>query len=107
MVVMLWAGKPGCNVFARRMFAGNRVGRMHGAGTSGAVICQSGAVTRLCGAARTGCRGVTPEAATPAVAAATGMSAAARTAAASTAASAAAASARVAATRPARAGRRT
>jgi hypothetical protein len=56
--------------FARGMFARNRVVGMHGVRTCGAMIRQSGAVTPHCGTPRTGCRGVTAQAATPAVAAA-------------------------------------
>jgi hypothetical protein len=55
-------------MFARGMFAGNRVGGVYGADTRCAMIRQSGAVTRQCGAARTGCCGVTAQAATRAVA---------------------------------------
>jgi len=63
--------------FARGMFARNRVVSMHGVRTCGAMIRQGGAVTPQCGTPRTGCRGVTAQAAAPAVAASTRMSAAA------------------------------
>jgi hypothetical protein len=71
VVVMICAGKPGSRMFARRMFAGDLVGGVHGARMRGAVIRQSGAATRQRGAARTGCRSVTAQAATAAVAAST------------------------------------
>jgi hypothetical protein len=74
---------------------------MHGAGTCGAVIRQVSAVTRHCGAARTGCRGMTAQAATPAVAASTRMSATAASSSTRVAATATAASTRVAAARAA------
>jgi hypothetical protein len=69
VVVMICSGKPGCRMFFRGMFARNRVVGMHGVRTCGAMIRQSGAVTPQCGTPRTGCRGVTAQAATPAVAA--------------------------------------
>jgi hypothetical protein len=89
-------------MFARGMFAGNRVGGVYGADTRCAMIRQSGAVTRQCGAARTGCCGVTAQAATRAVttSASTHMSAATTTA--RVAASASASTPRVAATPAAR-----
>jgi hypothetical protein len=70
VVVMIRTGKPGSRMFARRMFVGSRVSGVHGARMGGTVIGQSGAVTRHCCAARTGCRSVTAQAATPGVAAA-------------------------------------
>jgi len=67
--------------FARCMFAGDRVGGMRGVLTCGAMIRQNGAVIPQCGAARTGCCGVTAQAPTRAVAtsASTHMSAATAT----------------------------
>ena len=92
VVVMICAGKPGCRMFAHGMFASDRVVGVHGVRTCGAMICQSGAVTRQCGAARAGCRSMTAQAATRAVATTTAprVSAAAATATATAGVSAAA-----------------
>jgi hypothetical protein len=69
VVVMICAGKPGRRMFAHGMFAGNRVVGMRGVGTRGAMIRQGGTVTPQRRAVRTGCCGVTAQAATTAVAA--------------------------------------
>jgi hypothetical protein len=62
MVVMIRAGKPGCGMlFDRSMFAGDRVGGMHGARARGAMTCQSGALTRQSGAVRARRRAATAE----------------------------------------------
>lgn len=58
-VMMIRVGKLGCRMFDRGMLAGGRIGGMQGARMGGTVISQSSAVTAKCGAARTGCRGVT------------------------------------------------
>lgn len=53
MVVMIRAGVPGCRMFDRGVFDGDRACGMHGA-RAGAVAFQSGAVTRQSSAVRTG-----------------------------------------------------
>jgi hypothetical protein len=71
VVMMSCACKLGRRMFAHGMFAGDPVVGMHGVRTCGAMIRQSGGVTRQCGAARAGCRSMTAQAATRAVATAT------------------------------------
>jgi hypothetical protein len=66
VVMMICAGKLVCG-----MFAGDHVVAMHAVRTRGAMIRQSGSVTRQRGAARAGCRSMTAQAATRAVAAPT------------------------------------
>jgi hypothetical protein len=61
----------------RRMFAVDRIGRMHGANACGAVIFQSGAMTRQGRAVRTGRCAPTAESRTRTRAASTHVSAAA------------------------------
>jgi hypothetical protein len=68
VVMMVCAGKPGCGMLTRGMFARNRMVGMHGVRMCSAMIGQSGAVALHRSAARTGCRGVTAQAATTAVA---------------------------------------
>jgi hypothetical protein len=68
VVMMICAGKLGRRMFAHGMFAGDPVVGMHGVRTCGAMIRQSGGVTRQCGAPRAGCRSMTAQAATRAVA---------------------------------------
>jgi hypothetical protein len=72
-MVMVCAGKLGCRMlarcmFARSMFAGDGVVGMHAVRTCSAMIRQSGAVALHGSAARTGCRSVTAQSATRAVA---------------------------------------
>jgi hypothetical protein len=71
VVMMICAGKLGRRMFAHGMFAGDAVVGMHGVRTCGAMIRQSGGVTRQSGAPRAGCRSMTAQAATRAVAATT------------------------------------
>jgi hypothetical protein len=80
VVMMICAGKLGRRMFAHGMFAGDPVVGMHGVRTCGAMIRQSGGVTRQCGAPRAGCRSMTAQAATRAVATAPRVSAATTTA---------------------------
>ena len=96
--MMVCAGKPGCGMLTRGMFARNRVVGMRGVRTRGAMIRQSGAVALHRSAASTGCRGVSAQAAprvvttaagVAATAAATGVAASATATAAGVAASAA------------------
>ena len=71
MMVMVCAGKLGCRMFARGMFAGDRVVSMHAVRACSAMIRQSGAMAPHRSAARTGCRGVTAQPAPRAVASTT------------------------------------
>ena len=71
MMVMVCAGKLGCRMFARGMFAGDRMVSMHAVRACSAMIRQSGAMAPHRSAARTGCRGVTAEPAPRAVASTT------------------------------------
>jgi hypothetical protein len=73
VMMMVCAGKLGCRMFARymfagAMFAGDRVVGMHAVRACSAMIRQSGAVALHRSAARTGCRGVTAQSASRAVA---------------------------------------
>jgi len=71
MMVMVCAGKLGCRMFARGMFAGDRVVSMHAVRACSAMIRQRGAMAPHRSAARTGCRGVTAQPAPRAVASTT------------------------------------
>ena len=93
MMVMVCAGKLGCRMFARGMFAGDRVVSMHAVRACSAMIRQSGAMAPHRSAARTGCRGVTAQPAPRAVASTTARVSATATATATTAATGVAASA--------------
>jgi hypothetical protein len=66
VVVVVCAGKLGCGMLARSVFAGHRMIDMRGVRTCRAMIGQGSA---LRSAARTGCRGVTAEATTTSMAA--------------------------------------
>ena len=79
MMVMVCAGKLGCRMFARGMFAGDRVVSMHAVRACSAMIRQSGAMAPHRSAARTGCRGVTAHPAPRAVASTTARVSAAAT----------------------------
>ena len=94
MMVMVCAGKLGCRMFARGMFAGDRVVSMRAVRACSAMIRQSGAMAPHRSAARTGCRGVTAQPAPRAVASTTtGVAASAAAATATSAATGVAASA--------------
>ena len=71
MMVMVCAGKLGCRMFARGMFAGDRAVSMRAVRACSAMIRQSGAMAPHRSAARTGCRGVTAQPAPRAVASTT------------------------------------